>query len=171
MTGCRLREVLDLKWSYIDFDRGIVFLPDSKTGQKPIILNAPALDVLASISKAGSYVIPGNDPERPRHDLKKIWSAICRRCDLEGVRIHDLRHTFASVGAGSGMGLPIVGKLLGHTQPSTTARYAHLDADPVRRASELIGNSILADLNGESANKAVARTESGQTTSISKANK
>jgi integrase len=142
LTGCRLREVLDLKWSYIDFDRGIIFLPDSKTGQKAIILNAPALDVLASIPRAGSYVIPGNDPEQPRHDLKKIWSAVCRRSGLKGLRIHDLRHTFASVGAGSGMGLPIVGKLLGHTQPSTTARYAHLDNDPLRRASESIGHTI-----------------------------
>ena len=64
--------MLDLKWSYIDFDRGIIFLPDSKTGQKPIILNAPALDVLATIPRAGSYVIPGNEPDQPRHDLKKF---------------------------------------------------------------------------------------------------
>jgi integrase len=148
LTGCRLREVLNLKWSYVDFERGMAFLPDSKTGKKTIIFNGAAMEVLASIPKAGSYVFPGSIPERPRHDLKKVWSAVCRRCDLEDVRIHDLRHTFASFGAGSGMGLPIVGKLLGHTQPSTTARYAHLDADPVRRASESIGRTISIALNG-----------------------
>ena len=147
LTGCRLREVLHLKWDYVDFDRCMIFLPDSKTGRKPVILNAFALAVLTSLPRAGSYIFPGNDPERPRHDLKRIWSAICRRCDLPGVRIHDLRHTFASVGAGSGMGLPIVGKLLGHTQASTTARYAHLDSDPLRRASDSIGASISAALN------------------------
>jgi integrase len=154
LTGCRLREVLNLKWDYIDLDRGMIFLPDSKTGQKAVILNAFAVGVLTSVPRAGSYIFPGNDPERPRHDLKRIWSAICRRCDLQGVRIHDLRHTFASIGAGSGLGLPIVGKLLGHTQPSTTARYAHLDADPMRRASETIGRSISAALSREASARA-----------------
>ncbi|HEX4238246.1 MAG TPA: tyrosine-type recombinase/integrase [Xanthobacteraceae bacterium] len=67
-----------------------------------------------------------------------------RRAGLKGLRIHDLRHTHASVGAGLGLGLPIIGKLLGHTQPSTTARYAHLDADPLRRASNHIGSQLAA---------------------------
>jgi integrase len=69
---------------------------------------------------------------------------VSKRAKLEGVRIHDLRHTHASVGAGAGLGLPIIGKLLGHTQASTTARYAHLDADPLRRASDRIGGYIAA---------------------------
>jgi integrase len=102
---------------------------------------------LASIPKTSSNISPGSDHERSGHGLKMIWTAICHRCDLPGVRIHDLRHTFASVGAGSGMGLPIVGKLLGHTQASTTARYAHLDNDPLRRASESIGRTISNALN------------------------
>jgi integrase len=148
LTGCRLREVLHLKWSYIDFDRGMIFLPDSKTGRKPVVLNAPALAVLASVPNIGSYVVPGDDPEKPRHDLKKIWAAACRRAGLGSVRLHDLRHTFASVGAGGGLGLPIVGRLLGHTQAATTARYAHLDADPLRRASDRIGGAISAALDG-----------------------
>lgn len=147
LTGCRLREVLQLKWSYIDFDRGMIFLPDSKTGRKPVVLNAPALAVLASVPNIGSYVVPGDDPEKPRHDLKKIWAAACRRAGLGSVRLHDLRHTFASVGAGGGLGLPIVGRLLGHTQAATTARYAHLDADPLRRASDRIGGAISAALD------------------------
>lgn len=148
LTGCRLREVLNLKWTYIDFERGIIFLPDSKTGRKPVILNAPALAVLASVPRIGSCIFPGDDPEVPRHDLKKIWAAVCRRAELGGLRVHDLRHTFASVGVGGGLGLPIVGRLLGHTQAATTARYAHLDADPVRRASDRIGGTISAALEG-----------------------
>lgn len=148
-TGCRLREILDLRWEYVDFDRGLLFLPDSKTGKKAIVLNAPALKVLSSLPRLGPYVVPGDSPERPRHDLKKIWAAVSRRADLGGVRIHDLRHTFASVGAGSGLGLPIVGKLLGHSQPSTTQRYAHLDADPVRRASNVIGHMIASAIGDD----------------------
>lgn len=149
LTGCRLREVLHLKWEHIDFERGMIFLPDSKTGRKPVVLNAPALAVLASIPRSGTCVFPGNDPSRPRHDLKRIWAAVSNRAELRGVRIHDLRHTFASFGAGASLGLPIIGKLLGHSQPTTTQRYAHLDADPLRRASERIAGTIAAALQGK----------------------
>jgi integrase len=72
---------------------------------------------------------------------------VCRRAGLEGVRLHDLRHTFASIGAGASLGLPIVGKLLGHSQAQTTARYAHLDADPLLRAANLIGERIERSMN------------------------
>jgi integrase len=148
-TGCRLREILHLRWQDIDFERGLIFLPKSKTGRKTVVLNAPALAVLSGLPRAGSYVIAGTDPDKPRHDLKKPWDAMTRAAQLPGVRIHDLRHSFASVGASGGMGLPIVGKLLGHSQASTTAKYAHLDADPLRRASERIGNTIAAALDGD----------------------
>ncbi len=77
------------------------------------------------------------------------WEAVSRRAGLDGVRLHHLRHTYASFGAGSGLGLPIIGKLLGHTQAATTHRYAHLDADPLRRASEAIGGRIAAALDGK----------------------
>ena len=86
----------------------------------------------------------GTDEERPRADLKRPWQAVAARAGLEGVRIHDLRHTHASVGAGAGLGLPIIGKLLGHAKASTTERYAHLDADPLRRASDRTGSHISA---------------------------
>ena len=148
-TGCRLREILHLRWSEVDFERGLLFLTKSKTGRKTVVLNAPALAVLAELPKAGAYVIAGTDPAKPRTDLKKPWDRITRVAELPGLRIHDLRHSFASVGAGGGMGLPIVGKLLGHTQASTTARYAHVDADPLRRASERIGGAIAAALAGQ----------------------
>ena len=86
--------------------------------------------------------MPGVTPDQLRSGLKRPWLAIQAHAGLEGVRIHDLRHTFASVGAGSSLGLPIVGKLLGHSQPATTARYAHLDADPLRKAADIIGDKL-----------------------------
>jgi len=148
-TGCRLREILHLRWREVDFERGLLFLPTSKTGKKTIVLNAPALQVLNSLPRLGEFVIAGNDPSRPRADLKKPWAALTQRAGLEGLRIHDLRHSFASVGAGSGMGLPLLGKLLGHSQPSTTQRYAHLDADPLRHASERIAAALVGALEGD----------------------
>ena len=144
LTGARLREILHLKWEYVDFQRGLLLLPDSKTGRKAIVLNAPALAVLHSLENKGEYVIFSEEEDRPRADLNRPWRTISARAKLSGVRIHDLRHTHASVGAGAGLGLPIIGKLLGHTQASTTMRYAHLDADPLKIASEKIGTTLKA---------------------------
>ncbi|MFC4173469.1 tyrosine-type recombinase/integrase [Microvirga sp. GCM10011540] len=149
LTGARLREILHLRWEYVDFERGLLLLPDSKTGRKTIILNAPALSILEGLEKVSHLVIPGEIPGKPRADLKRPWAAVSARAGLKGVRLHDLRHTHASFGAGSGMGLPIIGKLLGHTQAATTARYAHLDADPLRKASDRIGGAIAAALDGK----------------------
>ena len=147
-SGCRLREILNLRWEHVDFERGLLFLPDSKTGRKTVILNAPALAVLNELERIGPYVVPGDDPQNPRPDLKRPWTAVTTQADLKGVRLHDLRHTYASFGAGGGLGLPIIGRLLGHSQASTTARYAHLDNDPLRRASEAIAGRIAAALDG-----------------------
>lgn len=143
-TGARLREILHLKWEHVDIGRGLLFLPDSKTGKKTIVLSGPALAVLSNLKRVGDYVIAGEDPAAPRADLKRPWAVVSRQAGLEGVRLHDLRHTHASIGAGAGLGLPIIGKLLGHAQAATTARYAHLDADPLRRASDVISARIAA---------------------------
>jgi integrase len=150
-TGCRLREILHLRWEHADIERGCLFLPDSKTGRKTVILNAPALAVLNGLEQDSPYVVPGDDPGQPRHDLKRPWYAVTKRAELTGVRLHDLRHTYASFGAGGGLGLPIIGRLLGHAQAATTARYAHLDNDPLRRASEVIAGQLSAALNGRRA--------------------
>ncbi len=158
LTGARCGEILGLKWEWVDLERGILFLPDSKTGKKAIILNGPAMAVLEGLARVGPFVIPGADPATPRIDLKKPWATLCRRAGLVGVRIHDLRHTHASFGVSAGFGLPIVGKLLGHTQPQTTARYAHLDADPVRRASDAIGKTLSDALDGRSRARVEDRT-------------
>jgi integrase len=154
LTGARLREILDAQWQQVDFERGILFLPDSKTGRKPIYLSAPAIQVLASLPRleVNPHIIAGLKDGAPRADLKKPWAAITKAAGLEGVRLHDLRHSFASVGAGASLGLPIIGKLLGHTQAGTTHRYAHLDADPMRRAAETIGATIAAAMGGAPSN-------------------
>lgn len=147
-TGARLREVLHLKWEHVDFERGLLTLPDSKTGRKVIVLNAPALTVLNAVPRIGAYVIAsdsaGQKDEKPRADLKRPWAVVSGHAGLGGVRIHDLRHSFASFGAGGGMGLPIIGKLLGHAEARTTQRYSHLADDPLRKASNVIGATIAA---------------------------
>ena len=81
-TGCRLREILHLKWEEVDFERGLLFLGDSKTGKKSVVLNAPALAVLQELPRRSAYVIPGDMPDAPRADLKRLWSAVTARADL-----------------------------------------------------------------------------------------
>ena len=152
LTGARLREILHAKWEQIDIERGLIFLADSKTGKKPLYLSAAAQKVLADLPhvEGNPHVIAGAKDGAPRSDLKKPWAAVSRAAGLEGVRIHDIRHSFASFGAGASLGLPIIGKLLGHSQAATTHRYAHLDADPMRRAVETIGATISAAMERKS---------------------
>jgi len=147
-TGCRMREILNLRWREVDLERGILLLPDSKTGRKTVILASAAIDVLRSLERVGGYVILGADPSAPRADLNRPWARIRKYAEIEDVRLHDLRHTFASVGAGSGLGLPIIGKLLGHASVATTQRYAHLADDPLRRGADVIAARIKLALEG-----------------------
>jgi integrase len=122
LTGARVREILDAKWEHVDIERGVIFLVDSKTGRKPVYLSAAALEVLVGLPRieGNPYIIPGSKVGQPKVDLKKPWAAVCKAAGLEGVRLHDLRHSFASIGAGASMGLPVIGKLLGHSQAATT---------------------------------------------------
>ncbi len=158
LTGARLREILHARWENVDPERGILFLPDSKTGRKPVYLGTATLGILATLPRVegNPFVIAGVSPDQPRSDLKNPWRAITEAAGLTGLRIHDLRHSFASVGAGASLGLPIIGKLLGHAQPSTTARYAHLDANPMRRAVETITDTITTAMYGHAANDKAA---------------
>lgn len=148
LTGCRLSEVLNLQWGDVDFNRGLLDLSDSKTGAKEVLLGAAALKVLADVPriKGNPYVIAGDTKDKPRSDLKRPWKRITTHAGLQDLRLHDLRHSFASVGVGSGMGLPIIGKLLGHASPSTTARYAHIAEDASRRALNTIESTIAAGM-------------------------
>lgn len=150
LTGCRMGEVLGLRWDEVDAERGLLHLSDSKTGARPVYLSAEAISVFEDLPSRRSrlWVLPGRGGQAPFVGLPKRWAAIRRRAGLEDVRIHDIRHSHASIGAGLGLSLPIIGKLLGHTQPSTTSRYAHLAADPVREAARRVGGRIAAVLDG-----------------------
>mgnify|MGYP000877019765 FL=1 len=105
LTGCRLREILHLRWNEVDFERGLLLLPDSKTGRKTVFLSDAALEVLQNLPRVGRYVIAGANPDKPRADLKRPWQRIAQHAELQDVRLHDLRHTFASIGAAQGMSL------------------------------------------------------------------
>jgi len=150
-SGARLSEILTLKWNEVDLERGCLTLSDSKTGAKVIHLNAPALELLASIERidGNPYVVVGRKIGAHLVNLEKPWRHIRSAAGLEDIRLHDLRHSFASVGAAAGYGLPVIGALLGHTQAATTHRYAHLASDPLKQASDAIGKQIADALDGE----------------------
>lgn len=145
-TGARLGEILTLRWDMVDLGAGVLRLPESKTGAKLVYLNAPACEVLAGLPrlKGNPHVIIGEKRGAHLVNLEKPWRRIRRAAKLDDVRLHDLRHSFASMGAAHGMSLPLIGKLLGHSQPGTTARYAHLADDPVKQASEAVAARIAA---------------------------
>ena len=144
LTGARHSEITTLKWEYVDFDRGMIWLPDSKTGRKPIHLNAEAVEILRHHPRDpdNPYVIQGHRHGTHLVNLWKPWYMICDRANLTGVRLHDLRHTHASLAINNGASLYMVGKLLGHAQPQTTARYAHLADNPLKALSAEIGAAI-----------------------------
>lgn len=145
-TGARLSEILNLRWDQVDFDRKLIIIPQGKTGRRIIYLNAPALEILASRrgDAQSEWVLAGARRGQPLVNLRKPWYRLRAMAKLEDVRIHDLRHTFASVGAAGGLSLPLLGALLGHTQPATTARYAHLGAEPARVANDQVGERLAA---------------------------
>jgi integrase len=149
-TGARLSEILELRWKQVDFDHACLREPESKTGAKCIYLSPPALAVLYGIERNASnpYVIVGREPGAHLVNLRKPWDRIRATAGLPDVRLHDLRHSFASVGAAMGISLPIIGKMLGHNHVATTQRYAHLAADPVKEAVDKIGATIAAAMYG-----------------------
>jgi integrase len=146
-TGARLGEVRSLEWPWINVERGEARLPDSKNGAKTLHLPPPALAVLASLPHIDgvSYVLGA---KRSTTFIEEPWRRIRAAAGLENCRLHDLRHSFASVAAAGGMALPIIGKMLGHTQASTTQRYAHLASDPVKAAATAVAGKIAAAMQG-----------------------
>lgn len=144
LTGCRLNEIMTLKWEFVDLIDKVLRLPDSKTGAKAIHLGQPAIDLLEAADRidGNPWVISGTVAGKRLSDLQPFWQRVRARAGLKDVRIHDLRHTFASTAVASGQGLPMIGKLLGHTQVQTTARYAHLAAEPVKNAANGIAKVI-----------------------------
>lgn len=157
LTGARLGEVLGLRWEWVDLERGCIFLPDSKTGRKTIPLGGHALEILAGLPRAAGnpHVLPGLKLGTHLQDLNGPWRRIRAAADLEGVRLHDLRHTWASLGAASGLSLPLIGAVLGHTEPSTTQRYSHLANDPLKQAADLVDGKVAEALSRPAAKKVV----------------
>ena len=149
-TGARRNEILTLRWHHVSEEHGLLCSPTSKTGRKAVHLNAPALAVLQAIPRleGNPYVICGERPGRHLVNLEKPWRRIRAAAKLDDVRLHDLRHSFASVAASGGQSLVIIGKMLGHSQPATTARYAHLADDPVEAASDAVGRRIASAMEG-----------------------
>mgnify|MGYP000114925119 FL=1 len=150
LTGCRKTEILSLTWHEVDFQNGCLCLKDSKTGQKIVPIGKPALLLLDKIGvhEANKYVFPGHSAEGYFVGVPKVWERVRELAGLEGVRLHDLRHSFASVGAAAGMGLQVVGKILGHADPKTTAKYSHFADDPIRTVADRISEVISESLDG-----------------------
>ncbi len=144
LTGARSGEIQTLKWDYVDTQRAIITFPDSKTGKKSIPLSTEVLNVLGNLKRidGNPYVLPGYRHEAYLVNLRKPWKELCGETGLQNVRIHDLRHTFASVVAGNGTSLSVIGTLLGHKRSSTTERYAHLTNEHVARASQQASSNI-----------------------------
>ena len=145
-TGARLSEILTLRWENVDLEEGLLRLPDSKTGAKVILISKPAQEVLRSLPKVegNPFVIVGEVEESHLVNLQKAWRRIRGRAGLSEVRLHDLRHTFASLAVNAGTSLPMIGALLGHKQANTTQRYAHLALDALRKQNEKVGKLMKA---------------------------
>lgn len=144
LTGCRLGEIQKLKWEYVDLDAGLLRLPDSKTGAKLVAIGQAVVKLFKSIPKVSNnpYVITGTIEDQHLTDMQKPWRRLRKRAGLDDVRIHDLRHSFASDALQLGEDLTMIGRLLGHTQVQTTARYAHLKTDPIRAAANKVSDAI-----------------------------
>jgi integrase len=148
LTGCRKSEVLSLRWPYVDGERGCIRLPDSKTGEKVVPLGAPALALLDELPRWSEWVFPSASGPGHLVGLPRAWEALREWCGLDGVRLHDFRHSFASVGVASGDSLPVIGALLGHADGKTTSRYAHLSDDPLKAAADRIAGAIARAMKG-----------------------
>jgi integrase len=151
LTGCRRGEIVNLFWDHVDFEHECLRLPDSKTGAKIVYLNAPARALLQQLPRMANNprVFPGMRADGANAAIEKAWASARAAAGLADVRLHDLRHSFASVGAAGGLSLPIIGALLGHKHTTTTARYAHLSADPLRAANDAVGARIAAAMTSK----------------------
>lgn len=144
LTGCRLGEIQTLKWDHVDLEAGLLRLPDSKSGAKLVVIGQAVLEVLKNIPKVkdNPYVIIGAIEGQHLADMQKPWRRLRKRAGMDELRIHDLRHSFASDALQLGEDLTMIGRLLGHTQVQTTARYAHLKTDPIRTAANKVADAI-----------------------------
>jgi integrase len=156
LTGARKGEIEGLRWDEVDFERGCLRLKDSKTGARVVPLGAAALEALNMVprAKASPFLFPAGvetpKGKAPKHYVgtPRVWAKVQRSADLEGVRLHDLRHTFASFGAAGGLSLPLIAAMLGHRDVKTTQQYAHLADDPVKSAADRTAAAIDGAMRG-----------------------
>jgi integrase len=142
-TGARSGEITAIKWSHVDWGRKLVRLPDSKTNEpRTIHLSDAAVEVIKTVPRVGPFVIAGAKPDEPYKNLTRAWGVAREFAGLDGVRLHDLRHSYASLAAGRGVSLQMIGKLLGHRVAATTQRYAHLARDAVAAVNDELGVAI-----------------------------
>jgi len=144
LSGCRKAEILSLRWEWVDIERGVLRLPDSKTGAKVVPLAAAAVKLLSELPHRKGYVLPAAKGSGHYTGLQKDWERVRARAGLTGVRIHDLRHSFASFAVADGNSLYLIGKVLGHKQARTTEIYAHLADDPIRAVADRTAARIAA---------------------------
>lgn len=147
LTGARLREVMCAEWSEIDWARGVLRVPAErgKTGAAEVRLSDRAVEVLRALQAAAGgsrWVVPGETGERPLVGYRRMWLALLEDAGVEDLRVHDLRHTFASYTLSAGQPLGVVGQLLGHRSTQTTSRYAHLVDDAARAAVERVSDDL-----------------------------
>jgi len=147
LTGCRSGEAMAMRWDDVELARGVWTKPGSTTKQKAthiVPLSAPVKQLLARLRQETNspWVFPADSKPGHRVTVQKSWLAICKSARITGLRIHDLRHSFASLAVNQGASLPLIGALLGHASPTTTARYAHLFDDPQREAVERVGKLL-----------------------------
>ena len=150
LTGCRRREIEGLRWDEVDLERGFLRLKDSKTGAKVVFLSRAAAALLARVPViAGSpWVFPATTGVSHYQNASKVWREVRSLAKLEGVRLHDLRHTYASQSLSEGASLEVVAALLGHKERRTTERYAHLASDPIKEAANRVGVAIELAMRG-----------------------
>ena len=144
LTGCRRGEILQLRWDEVDFENRCLRLTDSKTGNRIVPLGPPALSLLAQIPKGkeSHFVFPAIRGKGYYGNLPRIWNRVRSKAELHDVRLHDLRHSFASFAVSGGVPLAVVGAILGHKSAATTERYSHLSDDPIRRATDATSRLI-----------------------------
>ena len=145
-TGCRVGEIVNLRWAEVEDD--CLRLADSKTGARTVWLSAEARAILSNRERRGSVVFPASgNPEKARSKYLCAWKSVRKSAGLQDVRIHDLRHTFASHAVMNGVALPVVSRLLGHSSLSMTMRYAHVGDAETQRMADRIGAELLQVLD------------------------
>ena len=152
LTGCRRNEILTLRWEDVDLEHDEMRLRDAKTGARAVPLSPTARQVLTSLPRQpdNPWVISGRGTGARLSNLNATWGVVRKKAGMEDVRIHDLRHSYASRALSLGESLPMIGKLLGHRKVQTTARYAHLARDSVKAAAERVSATLASDLDSAS---------------------